>query len=290
MRSMTGYGKGIAEGYDRKITVELRAVNHRFLDISSKLPRVLSSCEDVVRKVIGNYLIRGHIDVFCTYEDNRQGKANIKVDALIAKKYQNIGLELESMGFVNDLTASQILRMPEVLIAQSDSDDDNILQELFFDATELACQRLVTMRSTEGNNLKLDLEDKFDFIKGIVASIEERAPKVAESYSEKLRQRISEAIKDVAFDETRLINEVAFFVDKSNIDEEITRLKGHVKHGLSILSEGGTIGKKMDFLVQEMNREVNTIGSKCNDFYLTEKVLLAKSEVEKIREQIQNIE
>lgn len=290
MRSMTGYGKGIAEGYDRKITVELRAVNHRFLDIASKLPRALSSCEDVIRKVIGNYLIRGHVDVFCTYEDNRQGKANIKVDALIAKKYQSIGKELEEMGFVNDLTASQILRLPEVLIAQSDSDDDNILQELFFEASELACQRLVSMRETEGNNLKLDLEDKFDFLKGVVASIEERAPKVGQNYAEKLRQRIEDAIKDVAFDETRLINEVAFFVDKSNIDEEITRLKGHLKHGISIINEKGAIGKKMDFLVQEINREVNTIGSKSNDFSLTEKVLLAKNEVEKIREQVQNIE
>lgn len=287
---MTGYGKGIAEGNNRKITIELRAVNHRFLDIASKLPRGLNFCEDTIRKVLSKYLVRGHIDVYCSYEDNREGKAKIKLDTVIARKYQSIGAELELLGFVNDLTASQVLRMPEVLTAQTEEDDDSIIQNLLEEAMESACEKLLEMRKTEGRILKNDLVEKFNFIAEITDEITKRTPQVSENYAEKLKLRIAESLQNVAYDEARMINEVAFFVDKSNIDEEITRLKAHIKHGLSIMDEEGAVGKKMDFLVQEMNREINTMGSKSNDFILTEKVLLAKNEVEKIREQVQNIE
>lgn len=290
MKSMTGYGKGIAEGYDRKITIELRAVNHRFLDIASKLPRALSFCEDTIRKVLNKHFVRGHIDVYCSYEDNREGKSKLILDSVIAQKYQNIGEQLQALGFVNDLTASQILRMPEVLTAQTEDDDEGIIQNLLEVATQSACEKLLEMREMEGNILKKDLIDKFNFIKELTDEIAKRAPQISENYAEKLKVRITESLQNVAYDEARLLNEVAFFVDKSNIDEEITRLKAHVEHGLSILNEDCAIGKKMDFLVQEMNREINTTGSKSNDFVLTEKVLLAKNEVEKIREQVQNIE
>ncbi len=290
MKSMTGYGKGIAEGHDRKITIELRSVNHRFLDISSKLPRALIFCEETVRKVLSKHFVRGHIDVYCSYEDNREGKARIKLDTVIAQKYQSIASELESLGIVNDLSVSNVLKMPEVLTAQTEEDDDTIIQNLLEEALESAAEKLMKMRETEGEILKKDLIEKFDYIAVLTDEMEKRTPKVSEEYAEKLKARIVESLQSVSYDEARLLNEVAFFVDKANIDEEITRLKAHIKHGLSILKENGAVGKKMDFLVQEMNREVNTTGSKSNDSLLTEKMLQIKIEVEKIREQVQNIE
>ena len=290
MRSMTGFGKGIAEGYDRKITVELRSVNHRFLDLSSKLPRMLVCCEDAVRKEISKYLVRGHVDIYVTYEDNRQGKAVIKPDFVAAARYREIGDELMKMGFADDLTVSNVMRLPEVLDLQAEEDDESIIVELAVKATAAACQKLIAMRETEGEILKKDFLLKIAGLEKLVAEIKERAPLVHSEYAEKLRARIEESLADVAIDESRLLNEVAFFVDKSNIDEELTRLSGHLQHARSILNESGAIGKKLDFLVQEMNREVNTTGSKSNDLYITERVLLAKNEVEKIREQVQNIE
>ena len=290
MRSMTGFGKGIAEGYDRKITVELRSVNHRFLDLSSKLPRLLVCCEDVIRKEISRYLVRGHVDIYVTYEDNRQGKSVIKPDYVAAERYKEIGEELAKRGFPDDLTVSNVLRLPEVLELQAEEDDENIIIELAKKATSEACEKLVSMRETEGENLKKDFLDKIAGLEKLTAEIKDRAPLVHKEYAEKLRERIVESLVDVAIDEGRLLNEVSFFVDKSNIDEELTRLSSHLVHARSILNENGPIGKKLDFLVQEMNREVNTTGSKSNDLYITERVLLAKNEVEKIREQVQNIE
>lgn len=290
MKSMTGFGKGVAEGYDRKITVELRSVNHRFLDLSSKFPRMLVCCEDVVRKEISSYLTRGHVDIFVTYEDNRQGKSVIKPDFLAAERYREIAKELVNRGFIDDLTVTSVMKLPEVLDLQAEPDDENVIIELAKEATRLACEKLVAMRETEGAILKKDFLDKIAGLEKLTEEIKERAPIVHKEYAAKLRARIEESLADVAIDESRLLNEVAFFVDKSNIDEELTRLSGHLQHARSIMEEKGPVGKKLDFLVQEMNREVNTTGSKSNDLYITERVLLAKNEVEKIREQVQNIE
>lgn len=290
MRSMTGFGKGIAEREERRITVELRSVNHRFLDVSSKFPRLLVCCEDTVRKVISSRISRGHIDVFVTYEDNRQGKSIISPDYVAAKRYQEIAEELSKEGFVNDLTVTNVLKLPEVLNLQQEEEDEEFITSLAVEATEAACAKLIEMREKEGEILKKDFIDKLDGLEKIADEIAARAPEVSKVYAQKLRARIEESLKDVAIDEARLLNEVCFFVDKVNIDEELTRLKGHIVHGRSILQEKGPIGKKLDFLVQEMNREVNTTGSKSNDLYITERVLLAKNEVEKIREQVQNVE
>lgn len=290
MKSMTGFGKGTAEAMERRITVELRSVNHRFLDVATKFPRMLICCEDAVRKTVSKYISRGHVDVFVTYEDNRQGKAVIKPDFVAAARYIEIGEELAKMGVINDLTASAVMKLPEVLNLQSETDDENVIISLATEATVIACERLVAMRATEGEMLKADFENKLNNLECLTNEIESRAPIVAKNYADKLRLRITESLAAVEIDETRLLNEVAFFVDKANIDEEITRLKGHIAHGRAIIKEKGAIGKKLDFLVQEMNREVNTTGSKSNDLFITEKVLLAKNEVEKIREQVQNIE
>lgn len=290
MHSMTGYGKGIAESSERKVTVELRAVNHRFLDITTKLPRILICCDDTIKKVISSHVIRGHIDVFVNYEDNRQGKSLIKPDMTLANRYLEIASELEKIGLKNDITVTSVMRLPEVLTLQGEEDDEKEITALTKTATEEACRKLLSMRAAEGSMLKKDMLTKIDEIERLVAEIEERAPHVAEEYAKKLRARIENVLADVEIDEARLLNEVSFFVDKANIDEELTRLKGHVAHGRAIFEEKGSVGKKLDFLVQEINREVNTTGSKSNDLYITERVLLLKNEVEKLREQVQNIE
>ncbi|MCI5790887.1 MAG: YicC family protein [Clostridiales bacterium] len=290
MKSMTGYGKGIAETDERKVTVELRTVNHRFLDVTSKLPRILVCCEDVVKKTIATYLTRGHVDVFVNYEDKRQGKSEIKPDLLLAKRYLEIGKELEGIGLTNDLTVCSVMKMPEVLTLKSEDDDENEVIALAKAATQAACEKLVEMREAEGAILKTDMLTKLDEIERLTKEVEERAPQVSVEHGEKLRQRIEESLNGIAIDESKLLNEVCFYVDRINIDEEITRLKGHIAHGRAIFEEKGAVGKKLDFLVQEMNREVNTTGSKSNDLYITERVLLLKNEVEKLREQVQNIE
>jgi len=287
---MTGYGKGTAESDERKITVELRSVNHRFLDVATKLPRIILFCEDVIKKEISSRFSRGHIDVFVNYEDNRQGKSSVMPDIVLAEKYVEIGKSLEKLGLTNDLTVSSVMRLPEVLTLEGAEDDEKEIASLALKATEIACENLADMRSAEGAMLKTDMLTKIDEIERLTAEIETRAPYVSVDHAEKLRARITEALNGVEIDEARLLNEVAFFVDKINIDEEITRLKGHISHGRTIFNEIGPVGKKLDFLVQEMNREVNTTGSKSNDLYITERVLLLKNEVEKLREQVQNIE
>lgn len=290
MKSMTGYGKGIAEGAERKVTVELRAVNHRFLDIASKLPRILVCCEDAIKKVISSKITRGHVDVYVNYEDNRQGKSSIKPDMVLADRYVRIGKALAELGLENDLTVNAVMRLPEVLTLESEPDDETEIVALAVQATAEACDKLVAMRYSEGERLKKDMATKIDEIERLTEEIEKRAPIVAEEHAVKLRARIEESLAGVEIDQARLLNEVSFFIDKANIDEELTRLKGHVAHGREIFGEEGPVGKKLDFLVQEMNREVNTTGSKSNDMYITERVLLLKNEVEKLREQVQNIE
>lgn len=290
MKSMTGYGKGIAEGAERKVTVELRAVNHRFLDIASKLPRILVCCEDAIKKVISSRITRGHVDVYVNYEDNRQGKSSIKPDMVLADRYVRIGKALAELGLENDLTVNAVMRLPEVLTLESEPDDETEIVALAEQATAEACDKLVAMRYSEGERLKKDMATKIDEIERLTEEIEKRAPMVAEEHAVKLRARIEESLAGVEIDQARLLNEVSFFIDKANIDEELTRLKGHVAHGREIFGEEGPVGKKLDFLVQEMNREVNTTGSKSNDMYITERVLRLKNEVEKLREQVQNIE
>lgn len=290
MRSMTGFGKGIAESDARCVTVELRAVNHRFLDISTKLPRLLICCEDAVKKIISKNLSRGHVDVYITYEDKRFGKSKIKVDEVLAAKYLDIANSLAKLGFENDMSVTDVLRLPDVLTISGEEDDETEIIRLAAEATEKACEKLCLMRKTEGEMLKKDFKIKLAELEKLTNEIAMRAPEVADTYSVKLKARIEDALNSVEIDETRLLNEVAFFIDKANIDEELTRLKGHIAHFGAIIEENGSIGKKLDFLVQEINREINTTGSKSNDLFITERVLTAKNVTEMIREQVQNVE
>ena len=259
------------------------------LDICFKLPRGLVFGRQL-RKEIKKWLNRGHIEIFCSYEDNREGASAIKIDPIAAKQYLEISYKLEEMGFVNDMSSSQVLRMPEVLITKGAEDDENIIEELAVEAADKALKELCQMREREGKQLKNDIKIKLDNIEVVLNKISQRAPIVSQENREKLRARIEDALNGIDFDEMRFANEVAYYADRTAIDEEIIRLKSHIAQGRRILEENQMAGRKLDFLVQEMNREVNTIGSKANDLEITNMILELKGEIEKIREQVQNIE
>lgn len=290
MRSMTGYGKGIAERDERKATVELKSVNHRFLDILMKFPRGFASAEDGVKKVLQTELSRGHVDVFMTYEDKRAEKDEIKIDAALAKRYFEAAKTLEADGIVNDLGAANLLRMPDVVSVTPLDDDEELRNALVKEAAAEALKNLVIMRDREGEALKKDLNLKIDELYRLSDAVKSRAPEVQKEYRAKLENRMKDALANMEIDEGKLLNEVAFFADKANVDEETVRFRGHLDHFKEILEKEGSVGKQLDFLVQEMNREVNTTGSKASDLSLTETVLQMKNVVEMLREQIQNLE
>lgn len=285
MLSMTGYGKGEAEKNGLKVTVEFKSVNHRFLDLNFKLPRGMQYLEDVLRKTIAGGVKRGHVDVFVNL--TKTGAESVALNRAAAENYLKMAEELEKMGVENDLTASVLLRLPDVVSA-ADGEDEEILSEVLKSAAVKALDALVAMRKTEGAALVKDLTEKAANLSVLLKEVEERAPKVREVYFVNLRKRVAELVSDASVDDARIAAETAVFADKCAIDEEIVRLSGHIAHFYEIIANGS--GKQLDFLVQEMGREVNTIGSKSNDLYITERVLSMKNEVEKIREQVQNLE
>lgn len=287
--SMTGYGKGVAEKDLRKITVEIKTVNHRFLDILFKFPRNFQFAETPVRATIGGALKRGHADVYLNYEDNRVSEG-VSLNEELAAGYKKLGEKFAAMGINDDLTASALIKVPEMVRQTELDNDEETLLALITEAADKALENLLGMRRAEGIRLVNDIRLKLDGIASAVAEIKTRAPEVAKEYSSKLSQRISDALGEVELDQSRLATEVAFFVDRANIDEELTRLASHIANYREILDEGGAVGKKLDFLTQEANREVNTIGSKCNDLRITKLVLQLKNEIEMVREQIQNLE
>lgn len=288
--SMTGYGKGIAEENGLKITVELKSVNHRFLDLNIKLPKVFSFGEDIIRKALQANIGRGHIDVYVNYEDNRQDKCSLNIDYDLAKQYIDVAKQLEEkFGVQNNLYVNELLRIPEVVTQVANDEDEQKLAELLNSACMAAIENINEMRLTEGEALIKDLLGKIQGIKDVLPEIQRLSPVTLDEYRQKLLERVQEYLKEVPVDEVKLINEVAFYSDKFCTDEEITRLYTHISHFENIVKEGGAVGKKLDFIVQEMNRESNTIGSKCNNAEITKYVVFLKSEIEKIREQVQNL-
>lgn len=291
MYSMTGYGKACAEIDGKELTVELKAVNHRFLDLNIKMPRIFNACEDLLRKIIAENVSRGHIDVYVNYSDKSQSEKKVEVDVGLAKGYVAAADALKThFALQDDFTLSSLMRTPDVLKVVADDDDGEVLKSLITAAAKDACTSLNKMREFEGGKLKNDLLDRISNVKNLVAQIKQKAPEVSKEYAEKLKARIAEALSDVQYDEAKFLNEVAFFVDKSNIDEEISRLESHIVHFGKIIEAEDGIGKKLDFLVQELNRETNTICSKSNNADLTSVGLALKNEIEKIREQVQNAE
>lgn len=290
MYSMTGYGRADYTGDKFNLTVEIRTVNNKNLDLSVKSPRVFASLEDAVRKAVSAKISRGHVDLYVNFTDLREKDCGCELNTGAVKNYIDMAKTLKSVyGIDNDLTSSSVLRLPDVLKEKNEIADYSFLEKPLVDTVNLALDRLNEMRKTEGEKLSADMLGRVDTVEELLNVVKTRAPFVATDYAEKLKKRIAEALNDVKYDEARLLNEVAFFTDKSNIDEEMTRLSSHISQFRELAKEK-TPGKKLDFLMQEFNRETNTICSKANDITVTQTALSMKNEIEKIREQVQNIE
>ena len=290
MYSMTGYGKGEAEINGRSLIVELKSVNHRFLDLSVKLPRALIFAEEVLKKTVAARISRGHIDVFTTYSAPKD-QADLALNADVAESYLAMSNTLrERFGISDDCTTSALLRIPGVVEEKAASVSEEEIVALVREATEKAVTALLKMREAEGSAITKDILGKLDEIERLTGLIEQRAPLVTEEYKARLKQTMETALSGAAYDETRLLTEIALFADKCAIDEELARLHVHIAHYRKILETEPTAGRKLDFLTQELNRETNTIGSKANDAAIAEYVVLLKCEIEKVREQIQNLE
>ncbi len=290
MFSMTGYGKAEYRTDEISLLIELKSINNRNLDVNCKVPRVFAGFEDLIRKTISQNVRRGRVDVFVTFFDHREKNLELNIDRGLLKGYLSSARSIsEEFDIPNDVTASLVMRNPDLVSFSGDLPDLDGLEDVVLGTTEKACAELNRMRLTEGEKLKKDICKRMEVIRETVTAVRERAPFVAEEYRKKLKERIEEALSGVQLDEARLLNEVAFFADKSNIDEELTRLDSHIAQFYEII-EAPSAGKKLDFLIQEFNRESNTICSKANDLTVTNLGLNLKCEIEKIREQIQNLE
>lgn len=292
IKSMTGFGRGELTGLCREYVVEIKTVNHRYLDISVRLPRQFSFLEDFARKTVAKSISRGKVDISIQVNSFGDKNKSVSFDEDLLKVYLEEAKSLEeSYDIKNDLTFCRALTLPEIVKVDVNEDEEELLKE-FEIVLNKAIDNLKVMREEEGRHLTTDIIEKSHKLNDIFSNIENRSGAVVIEYKEKLTERINELLKDteVTIDETRLATEVAIFADKSAIDEEIVRFKSHVSQLIKTLELDEPIGKKLDFIVQEMNREVNTIGSKANDLVITNSVIELKNEIEKIREQIQNIE
>lgn len=291
MLSMTGYGKGEYKEGGIELTCEIKTVNNRYLDVSVKAPRIFTAYEDVVRTLVREKFTRGHADVFVSCKDKRERPAALVPDMQLAASYVAAATALKAAfpALADDVTLTSVLRFPDVLKQDEQAAADEELLSALKKALSEALDNLNRMRRTEGEKLKADMLSRMDSIEALAKEIAARAPKVAEEYRKKLEERVREYLKDANADEGRLLTEVAVFADKSNIDEELTRLFSHISQFRSICEEG-IVGRKLDFLVQEFNREANTTCSKSNDIEITRTGLALKNEIEKVREQVQNLE
>jgi len=290
---MTGYGRGECTLHNRKFIVEIKSVNHRYNDINVKVPRTMISFEDYVKKIVAKQIFRGKTDVYVSFETYAKNDIKINLNEVIADGYINA---LENIkiryGIRDDISVGLVAKFPEILTVERNSFEnsaENEISEPLCNAVEEALSNFIKMRESEGQNLKENIRDKLVSIDEKVKFVNEHTPFAEKKYEERLRERLGE-LKDMGYDENRILTEVAIFSEKVCIDEEITRLISHISQMKLFLEETEPVGRKLDFLVQEMNREVNTIGSKTTDLDITNMVIEIKSEIEKVREQIQNIE
>jgi len=291
IKSMTAYGRGEVEENNRKFVIELKSVNNRYLDVNIRLPKHLLALEDDIRKYISSKISRGKVDVFISQEKFGDNDIKISLDEQVAQYYYNIFMQLkEKFNLSEEIGLSLFTKFSDIIIVEKNEEDYESVWKTIKKALDQALSVFIDMRIREGLKLKQDILEKCNIISQKVTEIEHRSPMVVEEYREKIRERISEFLKDVEVDEARLLNEVAFFADKVNINEEIIRLKSHIEQLKNTLESEEAVGRKLDFLLQEMNRETNTIGSKANDLIISNLVIDIKSELEKIREQVQNIE
>lgn len=291
IKSMTGFGRCEVEESNRKVTVEMKSVNHRYLDVNIKMPKKLSFFESSIRNELKNYVQRGKIDIFITYEDFSENNVCIKYNKDLAAEYLKYLRDMsEEFGLDDDIRVSTLSRYPEVFSMEEQMVDEEEIWKVLSKAIDGAAENFVETRIKEGKNLAEDLIAKLDNMLEHVAFIEERSPQLMDEYRKKLEERVKELLGDASVDENRLLTEVTIFADKVCVDEEIVRLKSHIETTKQTLIDGGSIGRKLDFIAQEMNREANTILSKANDLDISNRGIELKTEIEKVREQIQNIE
>ena len=289
--SMTGFGRGEASSGALKFTVEIRSVNHRFCDVSIRIPRTFSYLEDLLRQIVLKKLSRGKVDVFVNFEEVGERERAVSTDIGLVKAYIEAAESIKSRFSIKDgISLSDILHLPDVFRVSSTDPGEAEASEPLERAARMALDALVGMRAREGEKLVGDIREKIGGIASLLAEIETRAPNVVSEYREKLNARLAELLGQNVPDESRVAAEIAIFADRCSIDEEITRFKSHLAQAAKCCSSGEPIGRKLDFILQEINREINTIGSKSNDMVIGEKVVGIKSEAEKIREQIQNLE
>ncbi len=291
IKSMTGFGRcEIMEG-DRKYTVEMKSVNHRYLDVSIKMPKKLYMFENAIRNELKKYASRGKVDIFISLEDFSESNAVVRYNHELAAEYlAHLEKMADEFHLDNDIRVSTLSRYPEVLTMEEVSADEEELWKELLTAFQGAAEQFVASRITEGEHLREDLLEKLNGMLSLVAFIEERSPQIVREYREKLEAKVQELLGDVKVDEARLLMEVTIFADKACVDEEIVRLKSHIATTRETLLQGGDIGRKLDFIAQEMNREANTTLSKSNDLAISNCAIELKTEIEKVREQIQNIE
>ena len=291
IKSMTGFGRCEIQKGSRKFTVELKSVNHRYLDVNIRMPKKLNFFETAIRTLLKSYANRGKVDIFITYEDLSQTQVSVKYNAALAAEYLKYLKQMEEeFGLENDVRVSTLSRYPEVFTMEEQSEDEEELWNGLKEALEGAFTQFVETRKAEGENLKKDILSKLDFLETEIVFVEERSPQIIAEYRAKLEDKMKELLADTQIEENRIAAEVILFADKICTDEEVVRLKSHIQHMRNTLEEKEGIGRKLDFIAQEMNREANTILSKANDLEVSNHAISLKTEIEKIREQIQNIE
>ena len=291
IKSMTGFGRCEKVTDEYKISVEMKAVNHRYLDLSIKMPKKFNYFESAIRTLLKNDIQRGKVDVFINYEDYTENKLCLKYNGALAAEYMDYFKKMEEQfGISNDIKVSNLSRMPEVLTMEEVPEDEESIWKLLSGTIQEAAGHFVESRIKEGEHLKNDMLGKLDYMLELVSYIEERSPRIVAEYRAKLEDKVRELLGNTTIDEGRIATEVTIFADKICVDEETVRLRSHIENTRNELMAGGSVGRKLDFIAQEMNREANTILSKANDLEVSDKAIALKTEIEKVREQIQNIE
>lgn len=291
-KSMTGFGIGEYKNDSYNVSVECKAINHKYLDINPRLPRKISFLEDKLRLLVKDYLSRGRIDLFIKFETVKSSGVKLQYDDELASQYYDILRRIKrDFDIEDDIKVTDIAKFPDIITASESEEDEELLWDMLSEATEISLKKLCEMRTLEGEKLEEDILNRTVILEKAILDIEKYSDSVVKEYKDKLNGKISEILEDPSvLDESRLAQEVAIYADKSNITEEIVRFKSHINQLRNTVKKDDTIGRKMDFLIQEMNREVNTIGSKSSNIDITNLVIDVKAELEKIREQIQNIE
>lgn len=291
IKSMTGYGRGEAVLNGRSITIELKSVNNRYLDCSVRLPRAYGFVEEGIKGKVKAATSRGKVDVYVTVDNTQADAVAVTVNQPLAESYlQALRTMAEQLGVTDDTTVTQLARFPDVLMVEKVPQDQDALAADLFSVLDMALAEYDRMRTTEGEKLKEDLLEKLAKLEAFVSVVEERSPETVQAYRVRLTAKLQEVLSNTQLDESRILTEAAIFADKVAVDEETVRLRSHIAQFRDMLEQGGIVGRKIDFLIQEMNRETNTIGSKCSDLSISHIVVDMKSEIEKLREQVQNIE